>query len=53
MLHIWQSIMLAASFTNLSEILSESVAFSKFNNFIIFFMSLELAFDKSKFPKSL
>ena len=53
MLNIWQSIMLAASFTNLSVILSETVAFFQFKDFIIFFMSLELAFGKSKFPKSL
>ena len=45
--------MLAASFTNLGGILSGPVAFYEFTDFIILFMSLGLAFGKSKFPKCL
>ena len=45
--------MLAASFTNLGEILSGPVAFFEFKDYIILFTSLGLAFGKSKFPKCL
>lgn len=49
MLHIWQSIMLAASFTSLCGILSGPVGFFEFKGFIFLFLSLGLAFDKSSF----
>ena len=52
MLHVWQSIMLAASLTNLGGILSGPIAFFEFKDFILF-MSLVLAFGKSKFAKCL
>ena len=46
--------MLAATFTNLSGILSGPVAFLEFKDFIILFMSLGLAFGlASKIPKCL
>ena len=45
--------MLAASFTNLNGILLGPAAFFEFKDFIILFMSLGLAFGKSKFPKCL
>ena len=43
--------MLAASSTNLGGILSGPDVFFEFKDFIILFMSLGLAFGKSKFPK--
>ena len=45
--------MLAASFTDLSGTLSGRDVFFEFKDFIILFMSLGLAFGKSKFPKCL
>ena len=45
--------MLAASFTNLGGILSGPAAFFEFKDFIVLFISLGLAFGKSKFPKCL
>ena len=51
MFHIWQSIMVAASFPNLGGILSGPVAFLEIKDFIILFVSLGLPFPKSKFPK--
>ena len=44
--------MLAASLTNLGGILSGPIAFFEFKDFILF-MSLVLAFGKSKFAKCL
>ena len=45
--------MLAASFTNLGEIISGSVAFFELKDFMVLFMSLGLDFVKSKFSKLL
>ena len=45
--------MLAAILTNLDGISSGPVAFFEFKDFIILFMSLVLAFGKSKFAKCL
>ena len=52
MLHIWQSIMLAASFTSLGGTLSESVAFFSLK-ILLSDVSLGFAFGKSKFPRYL
>ena len=48
-----ESIMLAARFANLGGILSGPVTFFEFEDFIILFMSLGLAFGKSVFTKFL
>ena len=45
--------MLGASYTNLGGVLSGPVTFFKFKDFIILFLSLGLAFGKSRFLKFL